>query len=151
MSTGSALVRLIMIVISLVSSLVFGNRLEKRPPRSLPLGYQLAGLPQVTPVSSTQKLQQESVALEQASAIALNPAPTAIVTLPNITSAPHSGSTDCGPCYLFFQVGQQRTCAQLMTDFETTECQCTLLALKPYNHQLPIGRPNSCISYCRII
>ena len=122
----SAVLHVILIAISLTSRIVFGNRLEKRPPHSFPQGYlvgvtlepaastlggnQVAGYPQVMPVSSAHKSQQGSVATEQASELVANPAPTATIKLPNATSAPHSGSTGCGPCYLFFQVGQVHLC-----------------------------------------
>lgn len=163
MSTGSALLRFIVIATSLVPSLTFGKKFEKRPPHSIPAeinlqpaastlsGYQVFSFTQVIPTVSAQTSKQGSLAIEQASGIAADPGPAATITSTHVTPAPQPGSTDCGPCYLFFQVSQQCTYAQLMTDLKTADCQCTLLALKPYTLQLSIGKPNSCISYCRYV
>ena len=157
MATGSALLRLIMIAISLVSSIVFGKRLEKRPPHSFPLEVTLepaassVDIPKVVPTASAQTSKQGCVTTEQAPSIVASPGPTATITSTHVTSTPKPGSTDCGPCHLFFQVSQQCTYAQLMTEIETAEHRCTLLVFKPYKHQLSIAKLDSCISYYRVV
>ena len=118
MSTRSALLRCVMIAIFLMSDLVFGNILQKRPydfpavATVEPEIYTLDGNQGVDsfglamPTTSAQTCEQGSVTKEQASSQVVIPGPAATVASTQVTSAPQPGLADCGPCFLYFQVSQ---------------------------------------------